>query len=207
MCGMPGGGDDDVGLPRSSAARSMVPVWARTTVALTSLRVSSSPSGRPMVTPRPTTSTRLPASSMPWRMQQLHAAVGGARQRRVQRPAHVEHQPAQVHRVQAVGVLGRDRSPPGCVGVDVLGQRQLHDVAGAGRIRVQLVDDRQQFLLRGGRPAGRGGWTRCPPRRSPCACRPRTTCCPGPRPTSTVPRPGTMPLALSDGDALGQFGS
>ena len=50
----------------SSSSRFVVPVWARVTVALTSRRVSTRPAGRPMVTPRPITSTCLPASSTPW---------------------------------------------------------------------------------------------------------------------------------------------
>ena len=50
---------------RTSAARSRVPVWQSVTVQFSLRRVSSSPSGRPTVTPRPTTVTRAPASSTP----------------------------------------------------------------------------------------------------------------------------------------------
>src|SRR3954471_13036855 len=46
---------------RTCAARSRVPVWQRVTVAFSDRRVSSSPSGRPTVTPRPTTHTSAPA--------------------------------------------------------------------------------------------------------------------------------------------------
>src|SRR5215218_656935 len=46
---------------RTWAARSRVPVWQRVTVAFSERRVSSSPSGRPTVRPRPTTTTSAPA--------------------------------------------------------------------------------------------------------------------------------------------------
>ena len=46
----------------------------------------------------------------------------------------------QVHRVQAVGVLTRVEPLQRGVLVEMLGQRQLHDVAGALRVGVQLVD-------------------------------------------------------------------
>jgi hypothetical protein len=48
--------------PRTCAARSRVPVWHSVTVAFSLRRVSSSPSGRPTVTPRPTTTTSRPRS-------------------------------------------------------------------------------------------------------------------------------------------------
>ena len=50
---------------RTWSARSRVPVWQTSTVALTSLRPSSRPMERPTVTPRPMTHTSAPASSMP----------------------------------------------------------------------------------------------------------------------------------------------
>ena len=46
---------------RRCEARSRVPVWQSVTVAFSLLRVSSSPSGRPTVTPRPTMQTSAPA--------------------------------------------------------------------------------------------------------------------------------------------------
>ena len=68
---------------------------------------------------------------------------GRAGQRRVL----AEHQPAQVGGVQAVGVLvGVDAFQRGVL-VQVLGQRQLHDVAGAFRVGVELVDGRVQLGL------------------------------------------------------------
>ena len=60
---------------------------------------------------------------------------------------HVEHQPAEVGRVQAVGVLGRVHRLEDGVLVDVPRQRQLDDVAGARRVGVELVDDRQDVVL------------------------------------------------------------
>ena len=50
---------------RTCSARSVVPVWQMSTVALTSLRPRSRPMERPTVTPRPTTHTLRPARSMP----------------------------------------------------------------------------------------------------------------------------------------------
>src|SRR4051794_12166974 len=47
--------------PPTWAARSRVPVWQSVTVAFSDRRVSSSPSGRPTVTPRPITTTSAPA--------------------------------------------------------------------------------------------------------------------------------------------------
>jgi hypothetical protein len=47
------------------AARSRVPVWQVVTVAFSVRRVSSSPSGRPTVVPRPITTTSAPRSGTP----------------------------------------------------------------------------------------------------------------------------------------------
>ncbi len=81
--------------------------------------------------------------------EQLHAALGGARQRGLHGAADVGHEPAQVHRVQAVGVLVGVHGLQDDVLVDVLGQRQLDDVAGAVRVLVELPDHGQQLLLGG----------------------------------------------------------
>ncbi len=51
--------------------------------------------------------------------------------------------------MQAVGILGRIDALEDPVRVDVLRQRQLHDVAVAHRIGVELVDQRFDLLLRG----------------------------------------------------------
>jgi hypothetical protein len=84
--------------------------------------------------------------------QQLHDAARGARQRRGDRGVDVEHQPAEVGRVQAVRVLGRVDQLQHPVGVQPLRQRQLHDVAGAGGVGVQREHRLLDLLL-----AGRGG--------------------------------------------------
>ena len=47
------------------AARSLVPVWHRVTVAFSVRRVSSRPSARPTVIPRPMTVTSAPATATP----------------------------------------------------------------------------------------------------------------------------------------------
>src|SRR5699024_1712746 len=67
---------------------------------------------------------------------QLDHGARRAGQRGVDGLVGVEHQAAEVHRVQPVGVLGGVDPLEDRVGVDLLGQRQLHDVAGAGRVLV-----------------------------------------------------------------------
>src|SRR3954454_15968880 len=52
---------------RTCAARSRVPVWQSVTVAFSVRRVSSSPSGRPTVIPRPTITTSAPAIGTSYR--------------------------------------------------------------------------------------------------------------------------------------------
>lgn len=52
--------------------------------------------------------------------------------------------------MQTIGVLGRIHQFQDTVGVDALGERELDDVAGAGRVLVQLADDRLDLLLGGG---------------------------------------------------------
>ena len=102
---------------RTWAARSRVPVWHSVTVAFSVRRVSSSPSGRPTVRPRPTTTTSAPAICDVVPAQQLDAADRRARQR----AGLAEHQLAEVDRVQAVDVL---------VGVDPRQQRELVEPGG-----------------------------------------------------------------------------
>ncbi|SLD18048.1 Uncharacterised protein [Mycobacteroides abscessus subsp. massiliense] len=75
--------------------------------------------------------------------QQIHDPAGRAGKRGLL----AEHQPAQVRRVQAVGVLIRVDALQRLVLVKMLGQRQLHDVAGAIRVGVQFVDGGAQCGL------------------------------------------------------------
>ena len=75
--------------------------------------------------------------------QQVDAAVWRAWQRGVL----VEDQLAQVNRVQTIGVLGRVDELEHTVFIQVLRQRQLHDVAGAGIVMVELFDDALEFFL------------------------------------------------------------
>ncbi len=78
--------------------------------------------------------------------EQLDDAVRGAGQR----AALVQHQSAEAHGVQPVGVLGRVHQLQDAVGVDALGERELDDVAGALGVVVELPYDRLDLLLRGG---------------------------------------------------------
>ena len=121
--------------------------------------------------------------------EQVHDAARRARQR----AGEAQDEPAQVDRVQPVGVLVRVDQLQHPAGVDVLGQRQLHDVAVAGVVGVELGDDRLDVLLGGVGAAGRGGSTRCPPRRSPGACPPRTPGSPGRRRPARCPGRGRCP--------------
>ena len=91
--------------------------------------------------------------------EQLDDPARGARQRGVAPGGDIEHQPAEVRRVQAVRVLVRvDPGQHGLL-VQTARQGQLHDEPGAGRVGVQLVDDgldvglgrvRRQLALDGG---------------------------------------------------------
>ena len=127
---------------RTWAARSRVPVWQRVTVAFSVRRVSRSPSGRPTVIPRPTTTTSAPAIVDVVAAQQLDDPDRRARQR----AGLAEHQLAEVGRVQAVDVLGR--VDPGQQRELVEPGRLLHDEAGARRVGVELVDHRLHLGLR-----------------------------------------------------------
>ena len=77
-----GGGDDDVGLPQFGGRSTRAGV-GQDDGGVDVPRVSSSPIGRPTVTPRPTTSTRLPFRSMPCRVSSSTQPVRRARQRGV----------------------------------------------------------------------------------------------------------------------------
>src|SRR4029077_19539789 len=61
---------------RVCAARSFVPVWHSVTVAFSERRVSSNPSARPTVMPRPTTVTSAPAISTPYRRSSTSGPCG-----------------------------------------------------------------------------------------------------------------------------------
>ncbi len=72
--------------------------------------------------------------------------------------------------MEPVGILARVDTRDDGVFVEALGQRQLHQVAGAGRVRVEPVDRGLEFALAAWSPAARPGSTRSPPRRSRGAC-------------------------------------
>ena len=77
--------------------------------------------------------------------QQVDRAVRGARQR----GRLIENELAQVHRVQAIGVLLWVDEPEDAVLVEVLRQRQLHDVAGARRVLVEVANYGLEVFLSG----------------------------------------------------------
>lgn len=92
--------------------------------------------------------------------------------------------------MQAVGVLGRIDPFQDPVGIQVLRHRQPHDVAVAGRIRVELVDDGLDLARVAS--AGSSRWIEFIPIASDCLCFiPTYSREAGSAPTSTVAMPGT----------------
>ena len=119
-----------------SSGRCRVAVWHSVTVAFSERRVSNRPSGLP---DRDAAADHHDVRTGDLDLeptQQVHDATGRAGQRR----GLVEHQPAEIGRMQTVGVLGGVDALKGGVLVEMLRQRQLHDVASALRVGVQLVD-------------------------------------------------------------------
>lgn len=83
-----------------------------------------------------------------------HAARGAG-----QRGLLAEHQAAEVDRMEAVGVLLRGDALERGILVEVFGERELHDVPGACRVGVQVVDGGVELLcgrIRGEILADRG---------------------------------------------------
>src|SRR5690606_16837335 len=77
--------------------------------------------------------------------EQLDDSARGAGQRRLD----AQRQPAEVDGVQSVGVLGRVHAFQYGVRVEVARERELDDVAGAGRVGVEFVDDVLDLALGG----------------------------------------------------------
>ena len=131
--------------PRVCAARSLVPVWHSVTVAFSLRRVSSRPSdaahGDAAADRR---SRRRPRSG-----RHTGAAVRRCRAGCTAAGRLAEYQLAEIDRLQPVGVLGRVDQVQHRLRVQAGRQRQLDDVAGAGRIRVQLGDGILDLLLGG----------------------------------------------------------
>ena len=123
--------------------------------------------------------------------QQRDDAARRARQRR----RAPQDQAAQVDRCRPSASLRVDPLQCGVL-VEVARQRQLHDVSGAGVIGVELVDSRVELV---GRRIGR----QVAADRVDADLRAVVVLAlhiglrPGSSPTRTVPRPGSMPAALS----------
>lgn len=98
--------------------------------------------------------------------------------------------------MQAVGVLVGIDALERCVLVEVLGQRQLHDVSGALGVGVEFVDGGVELLLRDvGRQVAA---EELMPTLAQSLCLPRTYAAdPGSSPTRMVPSPGVIPAAFS----------
>ena len=128
---------------RTCAARSRVPVWQSVTVAFSLRRVRRRPSGRPTVTPRPTTTTSAPAIGTSWRRSSSTMPYGvqgsGAALPRTSQPRFVGCSPS-------ASFAGSIRPRMSC-SLICAGERQLDDVAGAGGVGVQPVDVRLDLGL------------------------------------------------------------
>ncbi len=112
-----------------------MPVWHSVTVAFSLRRVSSSPSGRPTVTPRPTTTTSAPAIATPWRRSSSTIPYGvhgsGASWPSTSQPRFVGCRPS--------ASLAGSMSPSTRFSSRPFGSGQLDDVAGARRVGVEAA--------------------------------------------------------------------
>ena len=72
-------------------------------------------------------------------LHELNAAARGTGQRGGDWLTGAQHEAPQVGGVQAVGVLSGVDSFQDGIGVNALGQRQLDNVAGAGRVSVEAI--------------------------------------------------------------------
>ncbi len=177
---------------RVSAARSTVPVWHSVTVAFSSRRVSSRPSGRPTVTPRPTTQTRALRVSMPCRRSSSTMPRGvhgsGPSNPRTSRPRFVGCSPS-------ASLSGSTSSRNSCASrVSGSGSWTMKPVhagsAFSATIRARSAD--------GLTSAGSCTWCDVMPTCAQSRCLPATYwTLPGSSPTSTVPSPGRTPAATS----------
>ena len=124
--------------------------------------------------------------------QQLDDPARRARER----SGHPEHELAEVHRVQAVGVLVGVDQLEDPMGVDVGRQRELDDEAGAGRVVVEPLDSSLDLGLAGGRR--QLDRREAIPTSAQSRCLPATYAwLPGSSPTRMVPSPGRTPWACS----------
>ena len=180
-------GDHDV-RRRVCAARSRVPVWHRVTVAF-SLTAGQQQAQRAADRGAAADHGDLGAvQRYVVAAQQVHDAA----RRAGQRAGEAEHEPAQVDRVQAVGVLVRVDQLQHPAGVEVLAAAAAGRCSRGSRVGVELGDDRLDVLLGGvgGQVAADRGDAHLGAV-AVLAVDVRVRA--GSSPTSTVPRPGTMP--------------
>ena len=174
------------------AARSRVPVWHRVTVQFSMRRVSSSPSGRPTVVPRPTTQTSLPGSSMPWRVSSSTMPRGvqgsGPGSLSTRRPSELGARPS--------ASLSGSMSPRAqlvsmCSGS---GSWTMYPVQAGFSLSPRISASSRSAVT----SAGRSTRIDSIPTWAQSRCLPPTYWCEaGSSPTSTVPRPGTTPFSRS----------
>ena len=171
---------------RQSAGRSRVREWAMVTVQ--SARSSSCATGRPTRFERPITTAVCAGERRPGcrAAASTRRAACRARESRAARRRD-RAQPADIDGMEAVDILGRIDRQQHVRGVDVPGQRQLHQDAVHAGIGVEPGDQRQQVGLASSRSAGDD-------RSSPCRARPRSCPCCGRRPgLPDRRRPGPSP--------------
>ena len=169
---------------RHTSARSRVREWQVVTVALAASSIAEI--GLPTRSERPTTTASAPSSVTSWRRSSsMHAARRArpqAREALDQQAGRDRRQPVDV--LAGVDLRGQRRA------VDLRRRRELEQDAVDRRVRVELVQQRADLVVRrvvrqaGGRSRG------CRPRRSPSACRRRRSRYAASSPTRTVASPG-----------------
>ena len=200
--GHAGGGDDDVGPRARAAARSRVPVWHSVTVAFSVRRVSSSPSGRPTVMPRPTTHDVGAGDRDVVAAQQLDDARSACTAAAPASPS--TSQPRLIGCRPSTSLSGSTRAEHRELVEARCGCWTRKPVQAGSALSSSTT--RLDLGLGGRRRAARAGSLAMPISAQSWCLAPTYQRLPGSSPTSTVPRPGTTPALAQRGDPLGQLG-
>ena len=175
---------------RMWAARSRVPVWHRVTVAFSVRRVSSRPSGRPTVIPRPTTTTSAPAISTPWRRSSSMTPTGvhgsGPGLPSTSLPRFIGCSPSTSLSGSTRESSANSSSPVGCC--------TMKPVQAGSAFSSSITASTSAWVA----VAGRSRRIEVIPIEAQSLClAPTYQCEPGSSPTSTVPSPGVTPRSFS----------
>ena len=157
-------GDDDVGLTHERREDRASPSgrWSRCSAPST----ARAPSAGPTMFDWPMTTACMPTRSSPVSLSSRMQPIRRARPQH----GHLEHEASDVVRVEAVDVLPGIDALDDALGIDVLGQRQLHEDRVHLRIGIEAVDEREKLRFAGVRRAGRARTIACRPLPSSCAC-------------------------------------